>query len=215
LAGEQRKTTTRTHEAEEEEEMNPNPAEFNQSEELAHFADPGHELYGLSERVIFYLVETCHAIEAFSEPSFTIEPVYGPPGPPGTTPAGCFVEFVVHQAFWIDTSSTRVRLWTSSGDDAEARSVLLSTLPSLCVVAECAQKALRLSWAGVALIWESMPSLPEPSGGFIAPGVLRPQPVSHAEASRRGGKSKTPAKLQASLLNLQKAIAARRVRRKL
>jgi hypothetical protein len=52
-----------------------------------------------------------------------------------------------------------------------------------------------------------MPS--EPSGGFIAPGVLRPAQLSHAEISRRGGKSKSAAKLTASLRNLEKAKAIR------
>jgi hypothetical protein len=102
--------------------MNPHPIEFSPSEELGRFGDVGHELYGLSERVFFYLVSTCHSVMAFSEPSFTIEPVYGPPGPPGTTPSGCWVEFVVRQAFWIDASPTRVRLWTSSGDEVDAHS---------------------------------------------------------------------------------------------
>ena len=92
------------------------PIEFDPSEELAHFHDPEQELYGLPERVYFYLIETCHAIEAFATPSFTIDSVFGPPG---LTPAGCFVEFIVREhVFWVDTHA-RVKLWTAS-DDADA-----------------------------------------------------------------------------------------------
>jgi hypothetical protein len=40
-------------------------------------------------------------------------------GPPGLTPAGCFVEFIVREhVFWIDTHA-RVKLWTASADDAD------------------------------------------------------------------------------------------------
>jgi hypothetical protein len=92
------------------------PAEFDPSEELTHFADPGHELFGLNERIYFYLIVTCKAIDAFAEPSFTIDSVFGPPG---LTPAGCFVEFIVRKhVFWVDTH-TRVKLWTASADDAD------------------------------------------------------------------------------------------------
>ena len=49
------------------------PREFDPSEELTHFHDPEHQLFGLSERVYFYLVVTTHAIEAFSAPAFTID----------------------------------------------------------------------------------------------------------------------------------------------
>jgi hypothetical protein len=66
--------------------------EFDPGHELSHFGDAGHELYGLPLRVYFYLVETCHAIEAFSEPSFSIKPAS----------AGCFVEFIIRKAFWIE-----------------------------------------------------------------------------------------------------------------
>jgi hypothetical protein len=45
------------------------PTEFDLGAELAHFHDPGHELYGLSERVFFYLIQTCRFIESFAEPS--------------------------------------------------------------------------------------------------------------------------------------------------
>ena len=100
--------------------MNLEPAaEFDPSEELAHFHDPEQKLFGLSERVYFYLIVTCKAVEAFAEPSFTIDSVFGPPG---LTPAGCWVEFIVRQAFFIDVSRERVKLWTSSADDPEARS---------------------------------------------------------------------------------------------
>jgi hypothetical protein len=95
------------------------PAEFGPSEELAHFGDPEHKLYGLPERVYFYLVQTCRAVESFAEPSFTIDSVFGPPG---LTPAGAYVEFIVRQAFWIDVSPARVKLWTSSADDPDGRS---------------------------------------------------------------------------------------------
>jgi hypothetical protein len=92
--------------------MNPNPREFDPSEELTHFHDPGHELYGLPERVYFYLVRTCWTIESFGELAFFAEPVDG----------GCRVEFIVHgHAFWIDTSPTRVRLWAGSIDGVDAR----------------------------------------------------------------------------------------------
>jgi hypothetical protein len=59
-----------------------------------------------------------------------------------------------------------------------------------------------------------MPSEPEPSGTFIAPGVLRPPQVSHQEVSAKGGKAKTPAKLQASMRNLERAREAREARRR-
>ena len=95
------------------------PAEFDPGEALALFAEPEQERYGLSDRTFFYLIVTCKAIDAFAEPSFTIDSVFGPPG---LTPAGCFVEFIVRQAFWLDVSPERVKLWTSSADDAEARS---------------------------------------------------------------------------------------------
>jgi hypothetical protein len=60
-----------------------------------------------------------------------------------------------------------------------------------------------------------MPNASEPSGGgFIsALGVLRAPQLSHAEISARGGRAKTPAKLQAALRNLEKAKAARAARR--
>jgi hypothetical protein len=50
----------------------------------------------------------------------------------------------------------------------------------------------------------------EPNGeGFISPAVLRPVTLSHKEVSRRGGKSKSAAKREASLRNLEKAKAVR------
>jgi len=49
----------------------------------------------------------------------------------------------------------------------------------------------------------------EPSGGLIAPGVLRPAQLSHAEISAKGGRARTAAKLAASLRNLEKAKAIR------
>ena len=45
-----------------------------------------------------------------------------------------------------------------------------------------------------------MPNTPEFSGGFIAAaaGVLRAPQLTHREISARGGRAKTPAKLQAA-----------------
>ena len=92
------------------------PTEFDPSEALALFAEPGSERYGLSDRSFFYLVVSCKAIESFSTPVFSIDSVFGPPG---LTPAGCFVEFIVRKhVFWIDTHA-RVKLWTASADDAD------------------------------------------------------------------------------------------------
>ena len=98
--------------------MNLEPAaEFDPSEELAHFHDPEQKLFGLSERVYFYLIVTCKAIESFAEPSFTIDAVFGPPK---LTPTGCFVEFVVREhVFWIDVSHERAKLWAALADDAD------------------------------------------------------------------------------------------------
>ena len=92
------------------------PREFDPSEALALFAEPGSERYGLSDRTFFYLLVSCKAIEAFAAPVFTIDSVFGPPG---LTPAGCWVEFIIRQAFWIDVSQARVKLWTASADDAD------------------------------------------------------------------------------------------------
>ena len=49
----------------------------------------------------------------------------------------------------------------------------------------------------------------ESSGGFIAPGVLRPVQLTHAEVSRKGGQARSEAKRRASLANLEKAKARR------
>jgi hypothetical protein len=96
-------------------EMNPQPTEFDLAEELTHFHDPGHELYGLPERIFFYLVQTCRAIEAFSTPSFGVEAVLDPKS---QSSAGCVVEFVVHRhEFRIDTYE-RLKLWASDADEA-------------------------------------------------------------------------------------------------
>ena len=93
------------------------PAEFDPGEALALFAEPGSERYGLSDWTFFYLVVTCKAVEAFSEPAFTIDAVFGPPG---FTPAGAFVAFVIREhVFFIDTHTLRVKLWTASADDAD------------------------------------------------------------------------------------------------
>jgi hypothetical protein len=94
----------------------PQPTEFDPSEELTRLGDPDQERYGLSDRVFFYLIMTCRAVESFAAPAFTIDAVFGPPG---LTPAGCWVEFIIKQAFWIDVSQTRVKLWTASADDAD------------------------------------------------------------------------------------------------
>ena len=55
----------------------------------------------------------------------------------------------------------------------------------------------------------------EPSGkiSIVAAGVLRPPQPTHAEISRRGGMAKTPAKVAASLRNLERTKAARKARR--
>jgi hypothetical protein len=58
-----------------------------------------------------------------------------------------------------------------------------------------------------------MPNAPEPSGGFLAGGVLRAPQLMHREISARGGRARTPAKLQAVLRNLEKAKAAKEARR--
>ena len=68
------------------------PREFDPSETLTLFAEPEQERYGLSDQVFFYMINTCRAVENFSESSFMIDKVFGPPG---LTPAGCWVEFVV------------------------------------------------------------------------------------------------------------------------
>ena len=96
--------------------MNMEPAEFDPSEELTHFADPGHELFGLSERIYFYLIQTCRAVESFATPAFTVEAVLDPKT---KAPAECHVEFVLHQhQFRIDTSIQRVKLWAGEADEA-------------------------------------------------------------------------------------------------
>ena len=97
--------------------MNSNPADFDPSEELTHFHDDGHELYGLSERLFFYLARTCRTIQSFSELAFTIEPIFAPPG---LTPSGAWVELVIKShVFWIDAGIERVRLWTAGADDPD------------------------------------------------------------------------------------------------
>ena len=92
------------------------PREFDPGEELTHFHDPEHELFGLPERVYFYLVVTAHAVEAFSAPVFTIEAVLDPKN---HAVVGCAVKFVIRtRAFLIDTGP-RVRLWAASADEPE------------------------------------------------------------------------------------------------
>ena len=81
--------------------------EFNPGEELTHF--PDRELYGLPQRIFFYLLMTCRLIGSFSAPAFSVEPA----------PAGCFVEFIIRKAFWIDVSRERIKLWAGSADDAD------------------------------------------------------------------------------------------------
>ena len=82
------------------------PPQFDPSEELTRFGDPDQELFGLPQRTFFYLVVTCRAIEAFAEPAFTIDSVFGPPG---LTPAGCWVEFIVRQRVSGSTYRPRQR----------------------------------------------------------------------------------------------------------
>jgi hypothetical protein len=104
------------HEAAEEEEMNLEPIEFDPSEALTHFHDPEHQLYGLPERIYFYLVVTSHSVEAFATPVFTIEAVLSPKD---NAVIGCAVKFIIKsRAFLIDTG-TRVRLWAASADEPD------------------------------------------------------------------------------------------------
>jgi hypothetical protein len=98
--------------------MNPQPRELDPSEELTRLGDPEHELFGLSQRVFFYLIKTCHTVESFATPAFTIEPIFGPPG---LTPSGCWTEFLIKShVFWIDAGLEKVRLWTAGADDSDA-----------------------------------------------------------------------------------------------
>jgi hypothetical protein len=93
------------------------PVPFDPSEALSLFAEPEQERYGLSDRIWFYTINTCRAVENFAESSFTIDKVFGPPG---LTPSGCWVEFVIKShVFWVDVSPTRVKLWASLADDPE------------------------------------------------------------------------------------------------
>lgn len=95
--------------------MNPE-REFNTSEEITYFADPGHELYSLSERTFFYLAATASAIESFAESAFTVEPVLSPKN---NAVVGCAIKFIIRRfAFLIDTG-TRVRLWAASADEPD------------------------------------------------------------------------------------------------
>jgi hypothetical protein len=52
-----------------------------------------------------------------------------------------------------------------------------------------------------------------PNAPIAVAGVRQPPQISHREISVRGGRAKTPAKLQAALRNLEKAKAARAARR--
>jgi hypothetical protein len=98
--------------------MNMEPIEFDPSTEISNFGDAGHELYGLRERRYFYLARTCSIIESFGKLAFAIEPIFCPPG---LTPSGAWVEFVVKsRVFWIDAGLERVRLWTAGADDSDA-----------------------------------------------------------------------------------------------
>jgi hypothetical protein len=58
-----------------------------------------------------------------------------------------------------------------------------------------------------------MPNPPEPSGGYLVAGVLRPQKLTHAEVSAKGGRARSRAKREAVLHNLEKAKEARAARR--
>lgn len=100
------------------------PVPFDPSEALSLFAEPTSERFGLSDRVWFYAINTCRAIESFAESSFTIDHVHiqKPTGQVGSviTPARCWIEFIIKaHAFWIDVSPTRVKLWTALADDAD------------------------------------------------------------------------------------------------
>ena len=56
------------------------PIDFDPDEALSNFGDPDQKLYGLSERIYFYLIETCRSVQVFAGPAFTIDSVFGPPG---------------------------------------------------------------------------------------------------------------------------------------
>ena len=91
------------------------PAEFDPSEALTLFAEPGSERYGLSDRTFFYLIVTCKGIESFAEPAFSIDSVFGPPG---HTASGCWIEFIIKShAFWIDVSPMgfATDIWSTTG----------------------------------------------------------------------------------------------------
>ena len=94
------------------------PIPFDPSEALSLFAEPEQEHYGLSDRVWFYVINSCRAVENFAESSFMIDKVFAPPG---FTPSGCFIEFVIKaHVFFIDVSPTRVQLWAAKADDSDA-----------------------------------------------------------------------------------------------
>jgi len=98
--------------------MNLHPTEFDPSEELSRLGDPTQELFGLPQRVFFYLIETAHAIMAFAEPSFSIEPVLN--NPKDNVVVGAAVKFIIRlNAFLIDTGP-RVRLWASMADEPDS-----------------------------------------------------------------------------------------------
>ena len=99
--------------------MNLHPIEFDPGEELTRFGDAEHQLFGLPERVFFYLTTTCHSIEAFAEPTFTIEPVLNNPKDNAIVAAA--VKFIIKtRAFLIDTGP-RVRMWASMADEPDER----------------------------------------------------------------------------------------------
>ena len=93
------------------------PREWDPSEELGCFGNDEHDLYGLSEQTFFWLTMTCRAVESFAEPQFSLDRVHGP----AFTPAGAFVAFIIKtNTFFIDVSTTHVKLFTASADDADA-----------------------------------------------------------------------------------------------
>jgi hypothetical protein len=94
--------------------------EFDPGEELSCF-EPGRECYGLSERIYFYLIVTCKAIESFGESAFLAGSLFNK-GAAGLIPVGFFVEFIIHQAFSIQvTFDGRLQLWAYPADDVDGR----------------------------------------------------------------------------------------------
>ena len=91
----------------------PQPAEFDPSEELTNFHDPSMNSWlARAGSSSIWSDLPGHRGHSASRHSFARA---------GYPMAGCRVEFIVHgHAFWIDTSPTRVRLWAGSIDGVMA-----------------------------------------------------------------------------------------------